>query len=111
MIRAIVSAPPQVPGDYNRDGTVDTADYVVWRTSFGQSIGPTSGADGNGDGIVDDADYEFWRANFGGNNRGSGAVIDAASTVPEPHAATLLTIAAFMFATRRRTPRRLPARS
>ena len=46
------------PGDYNADGSVDTADYDVWRSQFGTS---QYDADGNGDGIVDAADYSLWR--------------------------------------------------
>jgi hypothetical protein len=26
---------PALPGDYNGDGTVDAADYVVWRKTLG----------------------------------------------------------------------------
>ncbi len=44
-------------GDYNEDGDVDAADYVVWRKTFGSSVEQFAGADGNGDGIVDAADY------------------------------------------------------
>jgi hypothetical protein len=58
-----------LPGDYNVNGIVDAADYVVWRNMVGQS-GPGLAADGSGpngspDGIVNQLDYDFWRANFG----------------------------------------------
>ena len=53
-------------GDYNQDGTVDAADYVVWRKGAGSTgLVPFSGADGNGDGQVNALDYQKWRANFG----------------------------------------------
>jgi hypothetical protein len=60
---------PKLPGDYNGDGSVDAADFVVWRKSFGQT-GVRPPADGSGpndtpDGIVDSQDYTLWRANFG----------------------------------------------
>jgi hypothetical protein len=42
--------PPMVPGDYNRNGIVDAADYVVWRKNDGTPAG-----------------YDAWRANFGAN--------------------------------------------
>jgi hypothetical protein len=29
-------------GDYNDDGTIDAADYVVWRDNFGQTAGSAS---------------------------------------------------------------------
>jgi hypothetical protein len=52
-------------GDYNRNGQVDTADFIVWRRANGQSVSAYSSADGNGDGLVDQTDYLIWRANFG----------------------------------------------
>ena len=49
--------------DYNHNGIVDAADYVVWRSMLGQTgITPGTGADGTGDGNVDIADYNLWRA-------------------------------------------------
>ena len=60
--------------DYNGDGNVDAADYVVWRKYNGRTIALLPG-DYNGDGAVDAADYvvlrktgqdiNVWRANFG----------------------------------------------
>ena len=38
-------------GDFNQDGTVDAADYVVWRKDLG--------------GIYTQNDYNIWRAHFG----------------------------------------------
>jgi hypothetical protein len=50
-------------GDYNSDGTVDAADYVVWRKTLGSTT--DLAADGNGDGRVDEADLDMWKANLG----------------------------------------------
>ena len=58
-----------LPGDYNGNGMVDAADYVVWRDTHGQSVADGAGADGNGNGLVDDGDYSVWRANFGNSAR------------------------------------------
>jgi hypothetical protein len=58
------AAPP--PGDFNQDGAVDAADYVVWRRGLGTTYSET--------------DYELWRAHFG-DMAGSGA-IDPLSSVP-----------------------------
>jgi subtilisin family serine protease len=44
----VSSEPPACPGDFNHDGTVDIADYVVWRNSGGSVT-----------------DYNLWRANYG----------------------------------------------
>lgn len=54
-----------LPGDYNQDGTVNQADYSVWRNSMGMTTPPGTGADGNGDGQIDEADYQVWKSNFG----------------------------------------------
>jgi hypothetical protein len=40
-----------VPGDFNNNGTVDAADYVVWRKGLGTTYTQT--------------DYDTWRTNFG----------------------------------------------
>jgi hypothetical protein len=56
-------------GDFNADGAVNAADYVMWRDSLGQ-VGEGLAADGAGpiglpDGIVDSLDFFYWRENFG----------------------------------------------
>ncbi len=53
---------PLLPGDYDRDGDVDNADYGVWRSQFGSTT--LLNADGNHNGIVDAADYIVWRGNL-----------------------------------------------
>ncbi len=50
-----------LPGDYNRDATVDADDLAFWRLSYGSRAGDGLLADGNGDGVVDAADYTVWR--------------------------------------------------
>jgi len=94
-----------LPGDYNGNGTVDAADYVVWRKLNGES-GAGLAADGTGpegtpDGVVDELDYDFWRARFGitqsdgGHNHGATAVLAA---VPEPATPLLCGAGMFVFA-------------
>jgi hypothetical protein len=75
-------------GDFNRDGVVDTADYVVWRDTAG-SFGYFA-ADANGDNSVNEADYAVWRANFG---RTSGAGAGQLAGVPEPSVVAMLLLA------------------
>lgn len=54
------------PGDYNFDGTVDLADYTVWRNLLGSPVAMSGfGPDGNANGLVDAGDYNVWRENFG----------------------------------------------
>jgi hypothetical protein len=62
-----------LPGDYNQNGTVDAADYVVWRKTDGSQAG-----------------YDVWRTNFG-RTAGSGSSLAAA--VPEPQSLLLLLVA------------------
>jgi hypothetical protein len=76
-----------LPGDFNRDGSVDAADYVVWRKSAGQAVTYFGRADGNGSGLVDTADYGIWRSQFGATD---GAVATTWESVPEPNAIWLM---------------------
>jgi hypothetical protein len=66
------------PGDFNQDGTVDAADYVVWRKGVGTTYTQT--------------DYDTWRANFGTSLlAGSGSAIPSAQSLPAvPEPATLM---------------------
>jgi endoglucanase Acf2/endonuclease/exonuclease/phosphatase family metal-dependent hydrolase len=52
-------------GDYNRNGTVDASDYVLWSDTRGQHVIPGTGADGVGDGVINGLDYTFWKSHFG----------------------------------------------
>ena len=93
-----------LPGDYNGNGTVDAADYVVWRQTLGQSVSSSgSGADGDGDGTIDTGDFDIWRAHFG-QTAGSGAGAMANAAVPEPATVLLLMFAAAGSCLRRGRP-------
>ena len=65
-----VSLSTNLAGDFNGDGTVDAADYTVWR-------------DGLGDKYTAD-DYGDWKANFGRSRGGEAAVSSVQLAVPEP---------------------------
>ena len=80
-----------IPGDFNRDGTVDAADYTVWRDTEGQT-GPGLAADANGDQTVDGLDYDEWVSNFGES-------LESAQSVPEPSGALLLAAAGWVLLT------------
>jgi autotransporter-associated beta strand protein len=85
--------------DFNGDGQVDGADFLVWQRNATGSGGPTQG-DANGDGSVNATDLAIWKAHFGGT---SG--VAAAAAVPEPAAATLAlaTLAGLLGVRSRRT--------
>jgi hypothetical protein len=69
-------------GDYNHNGTVDAADYVIWRHTFGNSVAPFgSGADGNSNGGIDLGDYAYWRERYGNAPVGVGSGL---ASIPEP---------------------------
>ncbi|MCI0331832.1 MAG: hypothetical protein L0228_01240, partial [Planctomycetes bacterium] len=81
---------PVLAGDYNDDGVVDAADYVVWRRSLETST-PLDNETAS-IGINDQADYDAWRANFGASlGSGSGAA------VPEPTSTMLAVVATLTF--------------
>jgi hypothetical protein len=50
--------------DFNLDGTVDAADYVVWRKSLDQALADLD-APGGDNGAAALGDFGLWRANFG----------------------------------------------
>jgi hypothetical protein len=72
-INAAAAELPVLAGDYNVNGVVDAADYVVWRESPG-SFGQAPG-------------YNVWRNNFRRTAAGLGSSL---ITVPEPGSAALL---------------------
>jgi len=74
-------APPGITGDYNNDGFVDAADYVLWRNGGPLQNDPSAG--------VQPSDFDQWRANFGMSGPGSGA--GNVGAVPEP--STLIVLA------------------
>jgi hypothetical protein len=74
-------------GDYNSDGKVDAADYVIWRKT---NINGSQG-------------YTDWRANYGNPSpgAGSGSRLSGAA-VPEPTTMGLLLIGLVVLCSRRR---------
>ncbi|QDU56864.1 PEP-CTERM sorting domain-containing protein [Aeoliella mucimassa] len=85
-----VAAPTDLIGDYNGDGTVNLADYTVWRDNLGASESVLANP-GNDNGIVDTGDYTAWKQNFG-MSAASLAAVGTGSAVPEPSTLALLGI-------------------
>jgi hypothetical protein len=72
-----------VTGDYNNNGVVDAADYVLWRKGGTLQNDPTAG--------VQPSDFDVWRAHFGQPpGAGSSLMVGA---IPEPGAALLIALA------------------
>jgi hypothetical protein len=75
-------------GDFNEDGQVDAADYVVWRDGLGTRFTLT--------------DYGLWKANFGKVVSAASGDASGSSAVPEPAAARLVVSMLLLHLFRRR---------
>jgi hypothetical protein len=73
-------------GDFNGNGTVDAADYAIWRIGLGTTYMQS--------------DFDVWRAHFG-ETIGSGSGINTNAAVPEPSTLVLLMFAAAGWSLRR----------
>jgi hypothetical protein len=81
---------PALPGDYNGDSVVDTADFIVWRDNTNTSaILPNDITSGT----VDESDYSVWREHFGQTLGAAATGISSAAAVPEPTGMLLTLIA------------------
>jgi hypothetical protein len=89
-------------GDYNGNGTVDAADYILWRQQLNQS-GNNLSADGDHNGTVNALDYDVWRSHFGQQSAGAGVGtgIGATVSIPEPTACAMLVLGIALLTTRR----------
>jgi hypothetical protein len=91
-----ITAMQLIPGDYNYNGTVDAADYVLWRkyTNTATTL-PNDSTLG-----TDESDYGVWRAHFG-QPTGSGASAPAIASVPEPTTLIMLIMTTLYVCVRR----------
>lgn len=80
-----------LPGDYDGSGTVDAADFTVWRDGLGSQ---NLAADGDRNGVVDELDYAVWKDFFGVSLEGGG--IGAIAAVPEPSSMLICLLVAGM---------------
>jgi hypothetical protein len=79
-----IEPPVGQTGDYNNDGVVNAADYVVWRNNEGTNNALLNDQIG---GTIGLAHYNQWRSNFGNGLSGVGST--SQSVVPEPTALLL----------------------
>jgi autotransporter-associated beta strand protein len=77
-------------GDFNNDGMIGNADYVVWRKGLGTTYTP--------------ADYDVWRAHYG-ETPSAGPGTGAGGAIPEPTSVALLLIGWLPLCCRRRVRR------
>jgi hypothetical protein len=93
-----VVTPPANNADFNNDGIVNGADFIIWQKNVG-ATGQTdkTNGDANGDGSVNAADLAVWQSKFGGPPASA-----AVTGVPEPASVLLTAVALFGFAAARR---------
>jgi hypothetical protein len=92
----VIAAGMPIAGDFNHDGIVDDADYVVWRKGLGTNY--------------TQADFNLWRANFGATLGGGSsltATLPLSPGVPEPASIVLAILGAAACAWRVRSGRYL----
>ncbi|TWT66932.1 hypothetical protein Pla123a_43610 [Posidoniimonas polymericola] len=83
-----LQALPLLPGDFNYDGAVNAADYVVWRDLLDAesgSLGPNDTAGG----MIGTAQYELWRSAYGATRTG----VVGTTIAPEPSALVAFIVA------------------
>lgn len=87
------------PGDFNRNGVVNSADLTILRNNYGMSQGAFfDDGDADMDGDVDGADYLLWQRSFGQPAPPLGAI----NAIPEPASAIIAALGCLLLATRRR---------
>lgn len=74
-------------GDYNNNGTVDAADYVLWRDNLGTNTVLPNDSFG---GVIGQNQYDQWKNNF-------GATVGSGSAAPVPEPTTLLQLGFAIF--------------
>ncbi len=86
------------PADYDRNGSVDQGDYLLWKQQFG-ATGDHS-ADGNNDGVVNIADYTVWRDALSPTAMSTANA--SATSVPAPKSLTLISLSMALLLSQRR---------
>ncbi|MBA3482534.1 MAG: hypothetical protein H0T51_12030 [Pirellulales bacterium] len=71
----------QISADFNGDGSVDGADFLLWQLNLGKLAGASAGeGDADGDGDVDGDDLSAWRSGI----IATTPALIVASAIPEP---------------------------
>jgi hypothetical protein len=79
-----------MPGDYNSNNAVETADYILWRKTLGLT-GFFLAADGSANQEVDEQDYLMWRELYGqSTSSGLHATLHEKIAIPETNSGLLL---------------------
>lgn len=97
MVAANLAPVDVVEGDYNEDGVVDGADYVMWRHHKGSEVHVL--IDGDHSNVVDDGDFDVWRNRFGGQP--AAGALAGNNAVPEPAVLVLVLMGLGLISARR----------
>jgi hypothetical protein len=98
----LTSFVPALAGDYNLNGVVDAADYVLWRNNLGSANSlPNDDTAG-----VGADDYGRWRTHFGqtagmGSGTGEFSTLPGGASVPEPSLWLMIAVGTVVRATNR----------
>jgi fibronectin-binding autotransporter adhesin len=103
-VKFTANAAPIFAGDYNDDGVVDAADYVMWR-KLHDAVPPIDGLANDATPGIDTTDYDpQWTQNFGNVESGSGGGGNAlGGAVPEPTTLAMLLMGVAAVAASRRS--------
>jgi hypothetical protein len=99
LVLDLAPEPGTLDGDYNDDGKVDAADYVVWRQYAGTSLPLPNDPHG---GEIGQLQFDTWKANFGEMEMPGSGSGSTAGAVPEPAGLALAAIALAALVVRRR---------
>ncbi len=81
-------------GDFDQDGDVDGADFLIWQRGFGTTGGATlTEGDANGDGNVNGLDLSIWQNTYSLSLGSLSAVV----SVPEPSSMLLVVMVLLCF--------------
>jgi hypothetical protein len=91
-------------GDFNLNGSVTAADYIIWANNYGElDLGWRNG-DANGDGAIDAGDYTLWADTMGLVYQAETS--QAGTPTPEPATTALLCTGGMFVLSRRRSRKR-----
>jgi len=90
-----VTPKPEFNADFDGDGSVDGADFLIWQQGFGiESGAATDQGDANGSGSINLFDLAVWQQHFGSS--------PSVAVVPEPSAMMLILLAGLVASATRR---------
>jgi len=93
------AVPTTNDADFNNDGIVNGADFLIWQRGFGVGSSHAAG-DADGSGTVNAADLAWWKTTFG-----TAGAASSLAAVPEPSSIVLSGVGLLAAGARRRRTR------